>query len=399
MEQTKFKSTPLWEYLEPITLQPTESTTITLPSTIESAAQALYFTQDILKNGASEYQYSVKSSIICKISYKNENLKNDNFVVLFNRDIEEVDGYFTNATILNLQNNDIDTITITIQNNHTSTPLTIKALHLYESDDIKRTTIAKVLKEETIAADLIMTTSVYTDALFTQILQTNAKSMSARLANPGDTVDYIQAEGITLGFFTAVLSNEVEQFKISTEIAGQPVEYTYWYSQIAGEDAYKYLTTIDPRDKYPDISDSEREAFAFMVYKPESISKKLSIEFAMDEVGNLVPTIVYGAGTDTLGVGNGQGFTYKNANGFYHIYQQSDGEVVGIVMDESGVHITGWADQHLESIVFKDNGVKLKFTGEEGHNFEYVYDDSGTLTGILQDAAFLTSISYEAGAI
>jgi len=68
-------------------------------------------------------------------------------------------------------------------------------------------------------------------------------------------------------------------------------------------------------------------------------------------------------------------------------------------MDEDGVHITGWADQHLESIVFKDNGVKLKFTGEAGHAFEYVFDDSENLTGLLQDNSFLTQISYEEGTL
>lgn len=69
-EETKFKSTALWEYTEQITLQPTESTTITVPSTIKTAAKALYFTQRLLKNGASEYQYNVKSCISCKIIYK-----------------------------------------------------------------------------------------------------------------------------------------------------------------------------------------------------------------------------------------------------------------------------------------------------------------------------------------
>ena len=397
-EEMKFKDKPLWVHLEPITLQPTETTTLTIPSTIKTAAKALCFMQEVVKNGASEYQYNVKSVINCKISYKSEKLKNENFMVLFNRDIEEESGKFTNTSILNLQGNDVDTITITIKNNHTTDPLTINSLALYESDDIQITTIAKVLKEETISADLIQATSVFTDALFTQILQTNAMSRSARLAQPGHVVDYIQAEGYTLGFYSAVLGTEQEQFKIVTEIAGQQVEYLYWYSQIAGEDAYKYLTTIDPRDKYPNIADSEREKFAFMVYKPESETKKMSIEFAADENGNLTPSVIYGAGTDPTGqTNNGKGFTYKNTNGFYHIYQQSDGELVGIVMDEQGVHITGWADQHCESIVFKDNGVKLKFTGEPTHSFEYVYDDNENLTGILQDASFLTSISYEEG--
>ena len=101
--ETKYKQFPLWEQTEPLTLEPQQTHTITLPPSIESAAKSFYFTQNILKNGASEYQYNVKSSINCKISYKNEKLKNENFMVLFNRDIEETDGYFKNSSILELQ--------------------------------------------------------------------------------------------------------------------------------------------------------------------------------------------------------------------------------------------------------------------------------------------------------
>lgn len=320
-------------------------------------------------------------------------------MIMFNRDIEEENGYFTNTSTLNLQGNDVEKITLEITNNHTSELLEISSISIYESDDVQITTIAKVLKEETISADLVQATSVITEALFTQILETNALSRSVRLASVGSTVDYIRAEGYTMGFYTAVLGSEQEQFKIETEVAGELREYIYWYSQIDGEDAYKYLTTIDPREKYPDISDSNRDKFAFMVYKPESIAKKLSIEFALDENGNMTPSIILGAG---IGAENGQagkGFIYKNTNGFYHIYCQANGDTIGIVMDEDGVHITGWADQHCESILFKDNGVKLKFVGEDYHNFEYVIDENEVLTGILQDQAYLTSIAYEEGTL
>lgn len=400
MNETKFKTSPLWEYSKPLSLAPNESQTIALPTDIETAVQAFYFTQNIIKNGASVYQYNVKASINVKISYKNKGLKNENFAVFFNRDLEEMGSSFENTAILQLQGNDVESITLTITNTHTTEPLTINNMALYESDDVKITTIAKVLKEETIAADLIQATNVFTDALFTQILQTNARSRSARLARPGQVVDYIQAEGNELGFYSAELGSEQEQFKIITTTAEQETEYLYWYNIIEGEDAYKYLTTIDPRERYPKISDSDCDKFRFMVLKPKTISKKMSIEFALDENGNLTPSIILGAGTDASGTTqNGKGFIYKNSNGFYHIYQQADGGKVGIVMDEAGVHIVGWADQHCESITFKDNGVKVKFVGEPTHSFEYVYDESKTLTGIIQDQLYLTSISYEPGTL
>ena len=385
MSEIKFKDKALWVLEEPIALQPEETQTIILPTSVKTAAKALTITQKILKNGASEYQFNIKSSINCIIEYKNENLKNETFMVMFNRDIEEDNGYFTNTTMLNLQGNDVEKITLEITNNHTSELLEISTISIFESDDVQVTTIAKVLKEETISADLIQATSVFTDAIFTQILETNALSRSVRLANVGDVVDYIQAEGYTMGFYTAVLGSEQEQFKISTEIAGQVKEYVYWYSQIDGEDAYKYLTTIDPRDKFPDISDSNREKFAFMVYTPKSISKKLSIEFALDELGNMTPSIILGAGIGAEDGVAGKGFIYKNTNGFYNIYCQADGGKVGIVMDENGVHITGFADQHCESILFVNNGVELKFAGEETHKVEYVFNENEVITSLIED--------------
>lgn len=397
MSEIIFKEKPLWTLEEPIVLNPEETQTFSLPSSIKTAAKFLTLQQEVLKNGATEYQFEVKSSINCIIEYKSEKLTNENYMILFNRDIEENDGYFTNTTTLNLQGNDVEKITLQITNNSTSELLEIVNMSIFESDDVQVTTIAKVLKEETISADLIQATSVMTEALFTQILETNALSRSVRRARVGDTVDYIRAEGYTMGFYTAVLGSEQEQFKIETEVAGTVNEYVYWYSQIEGEDAYKYLSTIDPREKYPDITDSNREKFAFMVYKPVGIAKKLSIEFALDENGNMTPSIILGAGIGAENSQAGKGFIYKNTNGFYHIYCQADGEKIGIVMDEEGVHITGWADQHCEEIIFKDNGVKLKFVGEDYHTYEYVLDNNNKLTGILQDNAYLTSISYEAG--
>lgn len=384
-----YKEDALWHSEGVIEIAAGESLDIELPSIIKTAASSLMFVQRVLDNDASAYRFVASSFINVEVSYLGTTFENDNFMVLFNRDREVEDGYFENTAELYLRGADIATITLSLQNQSEYT-LTLSSLYLYESDDIQITTIAKVLKEETIQADLIQATSVFTDSIFTQILQTNAWSRSARLAHVGDHVDYIQAEGMEIGFYSAVLGEEQEQFSITVEKAGSQTTYNYWYASISGEDAYKYLTTIDPRDKWPDITDANRDAFKFMVYKPSALVKKLSIEFAYDENNALTPSIIYGAGDAS---GKMKGYTYKNSNGFYHIYEQSDGDLVGIVMDEQGVHITGWADQHAESIKFYNNGVKLKFTGEEEHRFEYVIENN-TLMGIIEDDNYLTSITY-----
>lgn len=389
-----YKETPLWHYTTPVALAPSQTLTLTMPSTYKTAASALLFTQKIMSNNASLYQFNVNSSINLKISYNSTTLKDENFTILFNRDRDLDGGYFENTSKLYLKGNDINLLELTFTNNSTDATLYIEEFSIFESDDVQVTTIAKVLKEETISADLIQATSVFATGIFAQILRTNVLSRSARYAHAGDVVNYINIEDWTVDFNTDVLSDTEEQFSITTQIAGQSVTYDYWYSSITGKDAYKYLTTIDPRDKYPDISDSNRNAFKFMVLAPESTMTKLTIRFAEDELGNLTPSIIYGAGGSG---GRQRGYSYKNSNGFYHIYETASGETIGIIMDESGVHITGWTDQHCEAITFYDNGVKLKFTGEEEHSFEYVVDNNDVLTGIIQDQLYLTTISTHSG--
>lgn len=389
MSDIVYKSSTLWSRSEPLEVVAGGSYTITLPSTIKTAAKSLRFVQELVDNSATVYRYNALSFINLRVEYAGDTFDNDNFMVLFNRDRIVEEGVFENSAELTLQGADSSSIRIEI-NNPSNETLTINSMALYESDDLQVTSVAKVLKEETIASDLIQATSVFTDSIFTQLLMTNAWSRSTRLAQSGDTVDYICAEGMELGFYSCVLGTEQEQFHITVNKAGVETTYYYWYASITGDDAYKYLTTIDPRTKHPDISDDNRNAFRFMVFTPTELSKKLSIEFAYDETGNLTPSIIYGAGDQN---GFSKGYTYKNTNGFYHIYTTSSGENVGIVMDNFGVHITGWSDQHCESIKFYNNGVKIKFTGEEEHTFEYVMQGT-TLTGILQDNNYLTSISY-----
>jgi hypothetical protein len=396
MAELTYKTSPLWKDTTVIAIAPMQSTSITIAD-IKTAAKYLNFQQTVVKNGATLYQFQAKSSINCKISYKSEFLKNENFMILFNRDTEDVDGVFTNIAILELQGNDIAEIILTITNNSTADTLTINSMAIYESDDVQITTIAKVLKEETIAADVIQATSSFTDSLFTQLLQTSVMSMTTRNANPGDVVNYLKIENYTQSFYRATLGTETEQFSITTTTAGTESTTYYWYAVIEGEDAYKYITTVDPRTKYPDISDSNRDAFKLLVYKPITLVKDLEIKFAEADDGTIIPSIVYGAGS-SAGTRLGKGFTYKNSNGFYHTYVKEDGTgTIGIIMDSDGVHIKGLADQHCEYIKFRDNGVQLKYSGENEHKFEYIFSETDDITGYIQDSNYITNVSYEAG--
>jgi hypothetical protein len=389
------KEQPIYKTTDSITLTPQQEQVIPITG-IKSDAKALLVEVDFLQSSATAYNFKSKGFANLEVVYKNIELKKENYFINFNRDVEVETGIFKNTCILELKGNDLYTVTLKLFNKSTEN-LTINSIVILPSKDITPLQIATVLKEQTIAADVVQATSAFTDSLFTQLLQTAVMSMTTRNSQPGQIVEYIKAEDWTLSFYMATLGSEEEQFSITTTTAGQQTTTYYWYAIIDGPDAYRYITTVDPRDKYPDISDSDRNAFKLMVYKPSSLTKKLSIEFANTANAVGVPTIIYGAG---VGIETrGQGFTYKDESGFYHIYHtDDDGDVVGIVMDKDGVHIVGWADQHCEYIKFKDNGVKVKFAGEEEQKFEYVVEN-GEITGYIQNSLYITTVSYEAGTI
>lgn len=390
---------PLYKSIEQVTLTPGQEQLISLDG-IKSDAKALLVEVEFLQSSATAYNFKTKGFANLEVVYRNTELKKENYFINFNRDQEVKTGVFKNTCILELKGNDINNIKIKLFNK-SSENLTITALSVITSLDVTPIQIANVLKEQTIAADVIQATSTFSDSIFTQLLQTAVMSMTTRNATVGQEVNYIKVEDWTMNFFSATLGNETEQFSITANTAGVQKTNYYWYAIIDGEDAYKYMTTVDPRDKYPDISDSDRDKFKLMVYKPESLAKKMSIEFAENNEGYTVPTIIYGSGSSLEeGSSLGKGFTYKDQNGFYHIYHKDDGTgTVGIVMDKDGVHIVGLADQHCEYITFKDNGVKFKFVGEPEQKFEYVIDENNKIKGYIQSGVYLTNVGYEAGLI
>ena len=391
MSEIKWTDSALYRATEPIEVDAASTHTIT-PTVAESDCTTLKLVFDYTLNPSLYISnYSPKVFIKVDIKYKGDDYKDDYCFVVVNRETKEA--------IIELKGQDILNLSFQIINNSSST-LSFSKFEVYESVDISPTQVGRLFETDAIQAKVIKTSSFFTEGLFVQMLLTNALSRSVRVARPGDIVDYILIEGNEIGFYSAVLGEDEEQFTITTTIAGMPTTHTYWYQTIEGDLAYQPITEIDPKDLHPNISDSDREKFKYLVYKPSSISKKMSIEFAKDENGNLTPSMIYGAGTDPSGTtNNGKGFTYKNTNGFYHIYQKSNGDICGIVMDEDGVHIYGWADQHCESIQFRDNGVEIKWTGEETEYFEYVFDDSNNLTGIIQNSLYLTAIGYKSGAV
>ncbi len=393
-----YKEGALWSITEPFSIEPNGERVFVMPSNYESAASSLLFIQKVKNNGASSYSYNIKASVSVSVEYKNKDIKTDTFCVVFNKDRQDEEGYFTNYSQLNLAGNDIEKITVNFKNNAENDTLDIESFSLYESEDVQITTIAKVLKEETIQASLIQATSILSDGLFAQQIQTNFWSMDARKANPGQIVNFIEIKDWTVSFYTVKLSEEKEQFFYSVNKAGYAEDHYYWYTSIEGPDAYKYVTDIDPWDKYPDMADSEREKFKFFIYKAEYKHCKQKFHFELDENGNPVPVMRFGAGTDDTGV-NGTGRITKTDNGFYFMYTTSKGEEIGFILDEDGAYVKGLIQKFFESLEIFDNGFKLKFPMEVMHSFEYVFNDNNELTAIIQDKQYQGTITRTQGRI
>lgn len=390
---------PLLQDTTPNVLATTETKTYNLAD-LKSDAKYLRLDTTFTLSDATKSNYRPQVTAKIKVVYANIDLEDDIFYIVLNRDLEVSANSYKNTSQIQLQGNDISTIDITITNKSTF-PIELLTTHLYQSKDLSPMQLVNVLKEPTIAADVFQATTGFTEAFFTQLLVTNALSRDVRRARVGDEVEYIEMYGNDVNFFVSVLGSETEQFNIKTSIAGVETTMLYWYAIIEGPDAYKYITTVDPRTKYSDISDSDRDKFKLMVYKPSKLSKKMWITFAKNTNGNWIPTIIYGEGTSSEeGSMLGRGATYKDENGFYHVYQKADGSgVVGIVMSDSGVHIIGWADQHCEFIKFKDNGLKFKFAGEEEQKFEYVINEENKISAYIQNGLYLTTVNYEPGLI
>jgi len=308
-----------------------------------------------------------------------------------------VPNEFNDISEIVLNNAQINNLTITIFNTDVNS-ITISFFGVFVSMDIAPQQIAEVLKSDVISADVIKATANFSKFQFTDYLQTNVFALSSIEPLVNSTVDYFTGEGNELSFFTAILSDvDTEQF----EINGQK----FWYAIIGtGDDAYKYLTTIDPRDKFPDISDIDRDAFRYMVYSKISNLRKLAVRFYdRDYNGSIVsvPTIELGSGpigdvNSTLG----KGFIYKDADSLALEYVNNDGDVYRVDIGASGINLTkNGAPTSMNSLFFElsdlkfyDNGFVCTYSNNVKYTHIITEDISGKITSIRR---YKTSVIYD----
>lgn len=381
VEQVLYKSE------EQIVLTPQQEQ-VTNISNIKSDAKALLIEVEFLQSSATAYNFNTKGFANLEVVYKNTSLKKENYFINFNRDIQVSEGVFKNLCILELKGNDIESIKLKLFNKSEEN-LTITAISVIPSMDVSITQIAKVLEEETIAADILnISGAVFSNVIFTQLVQTNLISMIDRNSRAGDIVNFIKIDGWTQDFYTITLTDEVEQLIMEYSIAGTTYEVPIFYAIIEGENAYKYYTTKDPRDLYPDMSDTRYEEFKVKVRKGVKV-KKMGFDFRQLPSGTTGPVITLGTGTSTDPESLlGKGVIYKDETGSYHLYYKQDGSGSnGIIMDDTGVYLKGVVND-LEYLDGYDDGFVWKYKGDPRIVAEEVFNSSGGFAGLDINGVF-----------
>ena len=245
--------------------------------------------------------YNPKGFSSLNIRYTKSDERDNNLLPL-NRDIVEEGGKYVNTSICKVKPKEVESLSITVKNDSNS-EMVLFGIGLYQSQDLSPYQIVSVLNESSIVGDLITSTASFSEAQFTQYLQTNVMSMSSlRSLNGGNEVNYIEVEDYTMRFRSALMSTEEkEQFVIP--IRGIDTVKTYPVFHAVSEEHPLYgkaFTIVDPREKFPSLSDVDYEKFKFMVWKKEQYRERLAIRFkeVSDGDGGVVstPVMVFGEG-------------------------------------------------------------------------------------------------------
>jgi hypothetical protein len=342
---------------------------------------------------ATKHEFVSQGFANLEVKYVNDS-KYDNFLICFNRD-QIVDGYtFKNTCEVELKGLEIESITLKLYNrSYSMNDLVINEISIYQSKDVGYWQIADIVKEEVLSADTVMSTANFSDTTFTQYIETNVLQRVAGRTGvgvgAGGTVNSLKIENWEISFRTANLSTtDQEQFKITVN-NGSTVEDVYFWYAIIGDhaDAYKYLTTIDPREKYPYITDIDRDKFRFMVWSKESDLEKAAIKF-VEENGEVIPKIILGAGTEA-GTDKGKGFIYKDNDSLALEYINQMGIPLRIDIGENGLTKTeNGITRPLSggnSVINSGNTLESINLAPDGLSAEVVYDGEAIPIELLHD--------------
>jgi hypothetical protein len=208
--------------------------------------------------------------------------------------------------------------------------------------------IITVVKQDVVAADMIEATSVFSQNLFTEYLETNIIDYKCipNLVKEGNSVvwagdthtysatntasirGYVKAKGISLQFIEAHLVKPSDYKNMTTdEVVSLTVnsKQVYYTSILGGNNAYQYFTFVSPKTKYPNMSDDVADMYKVMIRKTESEYIKLQHIFVLEnDTYNIVTQ--YGVGDD-------------NGRGVYQFSKDSNGGELTYIERENGAKL------------------------------------------------------------
>lgn len=343
------------------------------PAQLEERAYWEFSAANMYRLDRASISYSFTWYDLSKLGVENESLEVGDIVTIYDADMDILD----NLTVISKEHYPLEAESGTIKIGNpvislgqllaTSKRTTISYsgnIDKYGKIKVKATPgsefyneIVEVVKEDVVAADVIEATAAFMEDIFVERLETNIKAIKClpNIIYDSETKSYkwvgdihsyiippvlnnirayIKLEGISLKFIEAHLS---ESGTVPLQINGKQVYYT---SIADAENAYQYFTFVEPKSKYPSMSDDNAEMFKVMIRKSDAEYEKAEFKFDMlnaDGVTTFNPKLIIGTGDEA---GNGK-LIYEKMYDEAMVYIKSrteEGRERGISIKDDGLY-------------------------------------------------------------
>lgn len=309
-------------------------------------------------------KYIKSSPIQTTIQMIHQSEESDFFFIMQDRLVIETRGQRT-----------VQSITLRFTNTSTS-QITLTAPKLLQSKDISAYQIVDILTADSASMDVITANATFTSSSLTQYLRTNV--MAKVILTPtdieqltGKKLNFIEISDYSIRFRQALLGGEVEHFKLnfSDDIDGsqQSIEVFHAVSE-NHELRGRAFTTVNPRVRYPKMSELEYEKFKLMVAKEDTFTEPFSIRF--QERGKnkeLTPILTLGVGVDDKNdLQNPRGrmqMMVEDDKGIIR-YTNKKGEESAVTFGQNGMSLENVYNS-LTKLERYDNGLVAHFQNDE----------------------------------
>ena len=209
--------------------------------------------------------------------------------------------------------------------------------------------IVEVFKQEVISVETAHILNAWIRNLFVESLQTNFDALDPRISTKAYR-NYIDAKENSIDFKQSVLSDELEDFKLSNDVQ------VYWTAINNHPDAYKFFTITSPENFYKiDETKTEEEneilkqafieSFKVKIKKQTKNTALLKIGFidiANAPEGSSFPVMIWGQGDGITDVSS-KGKIYKNTDGLvFEYFKSNTGDRLAIELTNDGIRFHGY---------------------------------------------------------